>query len=97
MGPSGQPCSARGNRGRRLHRILAQALSYSNAKITAFLGIVDADNGTRTFVFSTTVDQPDSVCWVGDIPHCWSDNITISDLIPEINHVLRAYYAIDFG
>lgn len=30
-----------------LHRILAQALGYSNAKTAAFLGIVDADNGTH--------------------------------------------------
>lgn len=76
-----------------LHRILAQALGYSNTKITAFLGIVDADNGTRAFVFSTTV----GVCWPSGIPHRWIDNITISDLVPEINHVLRAYYALDFG
>ncbi|MEV6386348.1 NUDIX domain-containing protein [Streptomyces sp. NPDC051773] len=40
------------------HRILAQALGYSNTKITAFLGIVDVGNGTRTLVFSTTVDRP---------------------------------------
>ncbi len=80
-----------------LHRILAQALGYSNAQITGFLGIVDAENGTRTFVFSTTVDHPDSVCWAGDVPHRWIDNISISDLVPEINPVLRAYYTLDFS
>ncbi|MET7609406.1 NUDIX domain-containing protein [Streptomyces avermitilis] len=80
-----------------LHRILAQALGYSDIEITGFLGPVDIGSGRRTFVFSTTVAQPDSICWTGDIPHRWIDNITISDLIPEINHVLRAYYALDFS
>lgn len=80
-----------------LHRILAQCLGYSNTKITGFLGIVDADSGTRTFVFSMTVDQPDSVCWTGDNPHRWIDNIAISDMVPELNHVLRVYYALDFS
>lgn len=49
-------------------------------------------DGTRTFIFSTTADQPDSACWASDIPHHWIDSITVSDLVPEINHVLRACF-----
>ncbi|MCD9591259.1 hypothetical protein [Streptomyces sp. 8ZJF_21] len=49
-------------------------------------------DGTRTFVFPTTVDQFDSACWASGIPHRWIDNITISDLVPEIDHVLRACF-----
>ncbi|GAB7109767.1 hypothetical protein JCM4814A_80820 [Streptomyces phaeofaciens JCM 4814] len=46
--------------------------------VTDLVDIVGADNGTRTFVFSTTVDQSDNVYRAGDVPHRWIDNITIS-------------------
>ncbi|MET8747555.1 hypothetical protein [Streptomyces sp. NPDC004728] len=42
---------------------------------------LSTSDGTCTFVFSTTVDQPDSVCWTSDIPHR-----------PEADHVLRACF-----
>jgi hypothetical protein len=80
-----------------LHRILAQGFGSSDAEITAFLGVTDADSGTRTFVFAVSTSQPDSICRDGRIPHRWNDNITISDEIPEINPVLRTYYASEPG
>ncbi|MEY9873294.1 8-oxo-dGTP diphosphatase [Streptacidiphilus sp. MAP12-33] len=80
-----------------LHRILTQGFGYSDAEITAFLGVTDADSGTRTFVFAVNTSQPDAICHDGRIPHRWIDNITISDVIPEINPVLRTYYAAEPG
>ncbi|MFL5997858.1 MAG: NUDIX hydrolase [Streptomyces sp.] len=81
-----------------LHRILAQSFGYSDAEITGFLGIIDADDsGTRTFVFAVSTGQPDSICRSGHLPHRWIDNITVSDLIPRINPLLHTYYATTPG
>jgi endogenous inhibitor of DNA gyrase (YacG/DUF329 family) len=81
-----------------LHRILPQYVGYADAEITGFLGIVDADDSSsRTFVLAVNTGQPDSICHDGQVPHRWIDNITISDLIPEISPVLRTYYAHDPG
>lgn len=79
-----------------LHRILAQGFGYSDAEITGFLGLIDTDDtAARTFVFAVSTGQPDSICHDGQIPHRWIDNITISDLIPGINPLLRTYYAAE--
>lgn len=80
-----------------LHRILAQFFGYSDAEVTGFLGVIDPDSGARTFVFAISTGQPDSICHGGQIPHRWIDNITSSDVIPEINPALRTYYALDLG
>ncbi|MFE5587897.1 hypothetical protein [Kitasatospora sp. NPDC056531] len=79
-----------------LHRITAQSFGYADAEITGFLGIVDTgDSVTRTFVFVVATGQPDSICRNGQVPHRWIDDITIGDLIPGINPVLRTSYASD--
>ncbi|MFF2431683.1 NUDIX hydrolase [Streptomyces mirabilis] len=79
-----------------LRRILAKGFGYSDAEITGFLGTIDTDDSaTRTFVFAISTGQPDGICRDGQIPHRWIDNITISDLVPVINPVLRTYYATD--
>ncbi|MET8646737.1 hypothetical protein [Streptomyces sp. NPDC004675] len=79
-----------------LHRILAKGFGYSDAEITGFLGTIDTDDSaTRTFVFAISTGQPDGICRDGQSPHRWIDNITISDLVPGINPVLRTYYATD--
>lgn len=80
-----------------LHRIRTQGFGYSDAEITAFLGVTDADSGTRTFAFAVGASLPDAIGHDGRIPHCWIDNITISDVMPEINPVLRTYFATEPG
>lgn len=81
-----------------LHRILSQQFGYSNAQVTHFLGFNDDnDTGTRVIAFAVTSPQPDSICWTRRTGHRWIDNITISDTVPDIDHLLRAYYAHDAG
>ena len=52
----------------------------------------DALSVTRTSRSAST-SHPDSICRDGRIPHRWIDNITISDMDPEINAFLHTYCA----
>ncbi|MGA5504968.1 NUDIX hydrolase [Streptomyces umbrinus] len=84
-----------------MERILAEYFGFSSAEVTRYLGHNDHahDDGriARVFVFAVAVEHPDSICRTAHVGHHWIDNITISETIDGINHMLRVYYADDSG
>lgn len=91
----GPDAHAGGRRGRPAPH-LREGLWLLGRRDHRFPRHLDTDESAiRAFVFAISTGQPDRICRDGQIPHRWIDNITISDLVPGINPVLRTYYATD--
>lgn len=80
-----------------LGRVLSTHFDLGLDRATRYLGHQDhlGPDGrlTRVFVFAAIVTDPDTICGTAHIGHRWVDNIAISQTVPDINGLLRAYYA----
>ncbi|MFG2525309.1 NUDIX hydrolase [Streptomyces sp. NPDC048527] len=80
-----------------LERVLSTHFALELDQATHYLGHQDhpGPDGrlTRVFVFAATVTNPDAICSTAHIGHRWIDNIAISQTVPDINGLLRTYYA----
>jgi hypothetical protein len=47
----------------------------------------------RVLVFAATSAHPDAICGSAHLAHRWIVNIAISTTVPDLDTILRVYYA----